>query len=303
MRTIFTLVWIGLILDGTRLLTTALPVPVLLIHGIDTKRGSNDFWTLDPARFEQLISALKAAGYRTLDQSELNRALLGTLPAGESSRRFVFTVDDGLSSVASRIVPRFDQAGFTGFFFVCPGLGPPQHLDGPSIKELSHHHVVGAHGHTHVTLSPTHRPSASRRRADEIERIRDELEQSRSALEATVDHPVTFMAYPRGEYDSTTLELARAAGYDLAFTTDIGYVDASTLRMEIPRLQILQDMPVSMILAFLGTPERERTRRLVLESALFLLLSCYLIGTRTRRPPENLLREAPLPVNPSSANS
>jgi peptidoglycan/xylan/chitin deacetylase (PgdA/CDA1 family) len=66
-----------------------------------------------------------------------------------------------------------------------------------------------------------------------------ELEQAlrdgREALAAAADARVDVLAYPHGKADARVAEAARAAGFELAFTTARGTVTAETDPLRIPR--------------------------------------------------------------------
>lgn len=68
--------------------------------------------------------------------------------------------------------------------------------------------------------------------------VRDELSRSKQQLEQTLARPVRLLAYPNGDHDSQTAELARQAGYELAFTTIPGWVKPGDDSLRLPRLNV-----------------------------------------------------------------
>ena len=67
---------------------------------------------------------------------------------------------------------------------------------------------------------------------------RAEIEGGRDACAAMIGRvPATF-AYPFGDYDASTVELVRAAGFEAACTTDVGTVRRRTDVLTLPRLQV-----------------------------------------------------------------
>lgn len=66
-----------------------------------------------------------------------------------------------------------------------------------------------------------------------------EISASRKRLESTLDQTVRLFAYPNGregvDFDSRHCEMARAAGFEAAFTTDAGVSDRNTDPWRLPR--------------------------------------------------------------------
>jgi peptidoglycan/xylan/chitin deacetylase (PgdA/CDA1 family) len=94
---------------------------------------------------------------------------------------------------------------------------------------------MGVEGHTvtHPRLSSLGPEAALR-----------EVSASKAALEAILDQPVQFMAYPFGEredFDATSMEVARAAGYRAAFAAYRGLLGSDTDPFAIPRIGIRQE--------------------------------------------------------------
>jgi peptidoglycan/xylan/chitin deacetylase (PgdA/CDA1 family) len=90
--------------------------------------------------------------------------------------------------------------------------------------------AIGSHTMEHVILA---------RETEHDQRA--ELAESRNALESQLDVPVKLLAYPNGtrlDYDGTTIDLARSAGYSQALTTwgDLALPDSG--KYEIPRRMV-----------------------------------------------------------------
>jgi len=65
-----------------------------------------------------------------------------------------------------------------------------------------------------------------------------ELLDSRQQLEAVIGKPVPTFAYPYGKLDGTTLECARAAGYEFAYTTQRADIRGRINRLAVPRFVV-----------------------------------------------------------------
>jgi len=68
-------------------------------------------------------------------------------------------------------------------------------------------HAIGAHGIHHLCLP-----------AQPLEVQLRETHESKARLEALLGHPVAAFAYPYGACDAATMEIVRAAGFELAVT-------------------------------------------------------------------------------------
>ena len=87
---------------------------------------------------------------------------------------------------------------------------------------------VGSHCVTHTALPTLDTKSK-----------RTELESSKSKLEAILNHSVTSLAYPHGEYDLETLKLAKEAKYSCAYGTQNPRFPNQWNRYQIPRMMVL----------------------------------------------------------------
>jgi peptidoglycan/xylan/chitin deacetylase (PgdA/CDA1 family) len=86
---------------------------------------------------------------------------------------------------------------------------------------------VGAHSVTHPSL-----PSLS------TDGQREEIGTSKDALEALTGQPIRRLAYPFGDYDARSEEIARALGFDYAVSVEAGAVTDRKTRYRLPRHDI-----------------------------------------------------------------
>jgi peptidoglycan/xylan/chitin deacetylase (PgdA/CDA1 family) len=87
---------------------------------------------------------------------------------------------------------------------------------------------IGAHTITHPSLST--QPEATQH---------TEIQQSKVAIEQMLGHPVTSFSYPFGDYNSETLALVRAAGFDVACTVEAARIWRSVNCLQLPRFEVL----------------------------------------------------------------
>ncbi len=65
--------------------------------------------------------------------------------------------------------------------------------------------------------------------------LNGELVNSKQAIETNLNKTCKYLAYPFGDYNSTVIAAAQAAGYEAAFTTQVGLNYRSTPRFELKR--------------------------------------------------------------------
>ncbi|HEU5035697.1 MAG TPA: polysaccharide deacetylase family protein [Nocardioides sp.] len=141
------------------------------------------------------------------------------LDAAVGRPEVVVTFDDGNRSDIEIGLPRLQERGLTGRFFVCAGLlGEPGRLDADDVRELHRAGmVVGSHGWSHRDWRTLDwGPSG----ATEVE---DEMVRARRELERVTGAEVTEVAVPFGSYDRHVLRALRRAGAARVYTSDGGW--------------------------------------------------------------------------------
>jgi peptidoglycan/xylan/chitin deacetylase (PgdA/CDA1 family) len=98
------------------------------------------------------------------------------------------------------------------------------------LKVLAKHPyiTIGAHTVSHPILKNCDAARQSK-----------ELEEGQSLLNEWLQQNTVYLAYPNGDYNDTTLELADKYGYRLGFTTKPGQINTAIVsRLEIPRYSV-----------------------------------------------------------------
>jgi peptidoglycan/xylan/chitin deacetylase (PgdA/CDA1 family) len=90
-------------------------------------------------------------------------------------------------------------------------------LDG--LKKIDKHELIsiGSHTVTHPILKKC-----------SIETQTSELLESKQILSNWLDKDIEYLAYPNGDYDNNTVEIAERCGYKLAFTINPGEIDVKS---------------------------------------------------------------------------
>jgi hypothetical protein len=98
-------------------------------------------------------------------------------------------------------------------------------MDESQIREwLAAGHQIGAHTCTHPRLSQFSKAQA-----------KEEISASRKKLEDRFGLPIKHFAYPYGDYNESTVELVRQAGFESAVTMHRGVNTPSTPALELRR--------------------------------------------------------------------
>jgi peptidoglycan/xylan/chitin deacetylase (PgdA/CDA1 family) len=217
-------------------------VPVLTYHRVHTMPavGQLDL-IVDPANFAAELKALHDAGYHTVSQTQLFRALYEGKPL--PPKPVLISVDDGYVDDVRTILPDLERWHMVATFFVITGrMTEPGFLNASQIRELDRAGMdVGDHTAHHVDLrllTPTE--------------LKAETAGSRKTLEAVLGHPVYFFAYPFGYFNDQVVQAVRAAGFTMAYTTEGGTTESSASPLTMPRLHVGRSEDPSGLVSILG---------------------------------------------------
>ncbi|MBP9865628.1 MAG: polysaccharide deacetylase family protein [Candidatus Omnitrophica bacterium] len=209
-------------------------IPVLMYHFIDTpERAAEEKNVVSRQSFERQVKFLHRFGYRVLSMEQYEDIRAGRRkPRG---REVVLTFDDGNYTVADQAIPILKPYQMPVTLFLVSGSleeGLYGSMKKETILELARYPwiTMASHSRTHPLLSTLNE-----------EQILQELAGSKQELEALLNRPVRYFAYPSGNLDARVLRLAESAGYRLAFTTaakqlkGLPETDFSITRVKISR--------------------------------------------------------------------
>jgi peptidoglycan/xylan/chitin deacetylase (PgdA/CDA1 family) len=136
---------------------------------------------------------------------------------GSQKRASVCAVSRLLAALTSELGLRIDELGVNDGF-----------ISWDQVKAMSSQGIeFGAHGAEHRLLTEVPPQEA-----------REEIRASREVLRAKSVETVPAFCYPNGYLASDIVDMVRAAGYRLAFTTEDGLVSCGDDVLRIPRLSI-----------------------------------------------------------------
>jgi peptidoglycan/xylan/chitin deacetylase (PgdA/CDA1 family) len=198
------------------------------------------------AMFLAQLRALEDCGYPPLTLEGFRRWLASDPP--DQSRGALLTFDGGTRDQLHRAVPVLDARGAQGVFFPhsCflepDAAGPVDVMCRADVASLARAgHVVGSHTHTHRSL--TRLAPAT---------VEDEIATSKRVLEDVTGKAVEVFCYPYGDHDRRVRAIVARAGFDLAFTVDLGSVRRGHDPLALPRLCVLGRPPLSQFRAVLS---------------------------------------------------
>lgn len=183
---------------------------------------------------ENFLRQLKWYKKYFVNVSEMDfRSFLAGEKKFETKPGIMITFDDGLkgnSKVAQGMLEKF---GFTGYFFVSPGLvGKTGYMTWEDLHNLrSKGHVIGCHTESH------HRMNLS----DTKDILSYEIIESKKHLEKEMGEKIDMFCWCGGEEEHYTKEAAcmiREAGYKYAFMTNSFPITQQTNNFQIERSNV-----------------------------------------------------------------
>jgi peptidoglycan/xylan/chitin deacetylase (PgdA/CDA1 family) len=198
-------------------------IPVIMYHDIVKKRGlpGGVYFDCTRAEFQAQIQWLEEQGATPISLEQLHRHL--TRGEEVPERAVVLTFDDnyqGFYEIAYPILRErnYPAAMFVHTNFVGDKKGPHPKMSWETLKTLDAEGLVTIASHTlsHPLLSKL-----------SVEAQDRELAESKALLEAKLNHPVPYFAYPEGDGDAVTFDAVKRAGYTMAFTIANGPAEES----------------------------------------------------------------------------
>ena len=237
---------------NTRPATGADRVTVLMYHRVGS--ATNEWeskYCVSAGRFASHMKALQQRGMQPCSVDEFVGWLDGSsvLP----DKTFLLTFDDGFLGVYEHAFPLLAAMGWRATMFLVSGLIGREdewcRRENPSGKS---HPLLGRREIEEMARRGFSFQSHSRSHPDltkvDHRALADELAGARRDLEDLLGQPVLYLAYPYGRYDETVLEVARASGYDAAFSVQPGFNRRDVDRFRLRRLDVFGTDTASALL-------------------------------------------------------
>lgn len=164
--------------------------------------------------------------FQELQSSDI--LLLQEEPARAAIRQLITRLKTGTQEQISELIGRLEHWLLANGVAV-EGYGDDRFMSWSQAAALQNSGLVAVASHAH-----SHAPLTSISPAS----VAQELRESTQHLRAHLDREPRFLAYPNGDYNEQVTELARSAGFQLAFTTDIGWVAPGDDPLRLKRINI-----------------------------------------------------------------
>lgn len=201
---------------------------ILMYHSIADRPGH--FNSVSPAVFREQMDYLKAKGFPVISLETLVSHLeKGELPEGA----VVITFDDGYRDNYTEALPVLRENGFPATVFVVTGrigsnVRGSEYLSHQELMNMQRADIdIEPHTKTHPRLTDVSDSAA-----------REEMVGSRTALEDILGKKKLLFAYPYGNFNDRTVEIARECGFRAAVTVREGTVGLGSDPLKLPRISI-----------------------------------------------------------------
>ena len=225
-------------------------VPILMYHRIATDGPPGlDKFSVDPILFDEHLSALKQAGFRTVDLNNWVEALSHGQTLSRKS--IVLTFDDGYRDFLTAALHTLRKYSFTAtVFLVADRIGGVADWDlryGEAAPLMSWEELraIASEGVELGCHSLIHRPMTEMNRAD----LLTETALAREILERGLGHPVLHFAYPYGAENVIIRNLVAVLGFRSAVTCQPGISRLGNNPMRLPRIDVSGNCTPEQLLA------------------------------------------------------
>lgn len=202
--------------------------------------------------FSQQMRYLAMTGYNVVPLRDIYDYATGKR-ASLPKNPVAITIDDGWRSTYTEVFPELKRRRFPFTVFIYPQIigRTPHALTWKQVKEMADAGVsIESHSFTHGFLTQRRHPLVESKEYEQwLER---ELVQSKRVLEKETGRPVSFLAYPYGDYDRRLTTHVAKAGYDAALTCDYGRVTKGSDPLRFKRVVIDKRMDFAAFRHYLG---------------------------------------------------
>ncbi|MDP3998623.1 MAG: polysaccharide deacetylase family protein [bacterium] len=205
--------------------------PILIYHHVMNSQKASEILAtnlnISPDVFRQQIDYLIGNGYQIIGLDEMMNGLqTSSLP----SRPAVLTFDDGYSDFYDNAFPVLKEKNIKATVFVISQLvGGERYLSWEQIREMADSGLIliGDHTLNHLSLSQLSR-----------EEQHNQIVSAKNIIEEQIKKPVSFFAYPYGDFNPQAEEILKEAGFSGAVTVGHSDPQCTGLPYELSRIRI-----------------------------------------------------------------
>ncbi len=208
-------------------------------------QASANFTVSSNVQSVTIFHLIQSVGSLTIDNASMTQTsgFSGIFNTGAVTLSF----DDGLLSQYQNALPKLKSAGLKGTFYIISQQLADNGFSGydskAQVAEIANAgNEIGAHTRTHPDL-PT--LTQAQQQAEIVGSLQD--------LQAMNVGPITTFAYPYGDYNDTTLQIVKNAGFAAARSTITGYVTPTVDKYQLPRQSVESSVTVTQAKQWIDT--------------------------------------------------
>lgn len=217
------------------------PVPVeasVIVLGYHQFTGpgvpSKNIYSMKQDVFEQEMKYLHDNGYHVVPLSDVVKFVKHEI--GLPPNSVAITIDDGYKSAIVYAAPVLKKYGYPWTYFVYPQFITPHESKGAaSWDDLLALQADGVDIESHSMTHPILTKKGGKSPEEYTKWLTNETAGSKELLEKKLGKPISYLAYPYGEYNKVVEQSAIDAGYDAIFTVANNPVHSSTNKFSIGR--------------------------------------------------------------------
>lgn len=207
-------------------------IPVLLYHVVTPNPSGTYQFSL--TEFKNDMAYLKNNGYTALSINQYYSILNGT--SSPPTKPVLLTFDDSTSDFYTNVYPVLKQYGFKATqFAVSDWINTSGHLTSAQLQTLSANGIdIENHTTNHKALTSDWNTQYSA------------INNANIKIKSITNHDSSSVAYPYGNYNSTTTSILQNLGYKGGFTVSGGLSSSDNNKYKLPRIVIANGDSISV---------------------------------------------------------
>ncbi|OOM74785.1 poly-beta-1,6-N-acetyl-D-glucosamine N-deacetylase precursor [Clostridium puniceum] len=215
---------------------TAIKVPVLMYHRIETNPNRSDIWQISLIEFKQEMEYLKNNGYTTLTNDQFYNII--TKKAPMPVKPVLLTFDGATIDFYNNVYPILKQYEFNATEYVVTDQIGTSWGSSSDIIRIMNENQLKTVANNKIELenhSTTHGHIANLSTGELTKRISG----ATAKLENLTNKPVKYFAYPFGESSNNFIKVLKSLNVKMAFKVGGGMATDSSDLMNMPRIAIV----------------------------------------------------------------